>query len=355
MFTPLGSVKRSRTSKTTTIPLNGFFDDGVWNCNCRPRLPAARFEVKKQGPNTGRWFYTCQEPNGVGCKFFLWDETAKEREKRAVMSNSRTEPLPGAEDRSGSLATPTKLSSGKSGKTFEQHMRESTGMMAARSKESDDEFDWPLSPGEEKTVEEAVARASVTPSSSWMETPRKAVKAPIFDTPGSKRKRGFEGPYPTPNTTSSSTQEDVFTPISWKGSTRYDISRNKSGSLSESPTPVRFRDASKTAHDLGHPSSQATRDYDLTEEVLGMLKDQPVDAETKTRLREVLNRHVLKSRGIVKGREISRETVKAKDTKIAELQEHISSLETEREMDRLVIRKLREDVASSGKKSRPGT
>lgn len=50
--------------------------------------PAIRLQVKKEGPNQGRFFYTCREPRDLGaipgqCGFFLWEETAQEREKKA--------------------------------------------------------------------------------------------------------------------------------------------------------------------------------------------------------------------------------------------------------------------------------
>src|SRR5687768_9824665 len=32
--------------------------------------PAARYETKKEGPNKGRWFFTC---NTRACTFFQWD------------------------------------------------------------------------------------------------------------------------------------------------------------------------------------------------------------------------------------------------------------------------------------------
>ncbi|ESA44082.1 uncharacterized protein NCU03265 [Neurospora crassa OR74A] len=52
-----------------------------------PQL-AVRLQVKKEGPNQGRFFYTCREPRDLGavpgqCGFFLWEEAAQEREKKA--------------------------------------------------------------------------------------------------------------------------------------------------------------------------------------------------------------------------------------------------------------------------------
>ena len=36
-------------------PLKGLFSDGIWQCNCDPRLPAQHFQTKNGGKNHGRW------------------------------------------------------------------------------------------------------------------------------------------------------------------------------------------------------------------------------------------------------------------------------------------------------------
>lgn len=67
--------------------------------NCKPRLPAVQHQVRRDTPNKGRWFYTCQlqPPKGErgkpeNCGFFLWAEDARLREEGAVLNNSTTEP-----------------------------------------------------------------------------------------------------------------------------------------------------------------------------------------------------------------------------------------------------------------------
>ncbi|EGZ77371.1 hypothetical protein NEUTE2DRAFT_100187 [Neurospora tetrasperma FGSC 2509] len=72
-------------------PHPGFYnkEQGRWYCDCiNGPQPAIRLQVKKEGPNQGRFFYTCREPRDLGavpgqCGFFLWEETAQEREKKA--------------------------------------------------------------------------------------------------------------------------------------------------------------------------------------------------------------------------------------------------------------------------------
>jgi GRF zinc finger len=93
------------------MPLTGLFIDGIWHCelkvevmasarliirigNCEPCLPASHLQVRKDSPNKGRWFYTCQKLKGVGCSFFLWESAAANREPRTVLSNSTSESAP---------------------------------------------------------------------------------------------------------------------------------------------------------------------------------------------------------------------------------------------------------------------
>ena len=301
--------------------------------NCKTRLPASHFQVKKEGPNRGKWFYTCQEPKGSGCGFFLWDDNAKGREAHAVLNNSRFE--------NDDLRTPADAARDK--RTIEGHAAASNRFMADLRKADEDEFgSWLLSPEDEKKLVQAA------------DTPRKAVKLEHFSTPGSKRKRD-EDTLPTPSTGANPfntirKDEEPITPASrlkggmWDGN---EYSRNRSPSAT--PTPSRFRESTVT--------SEASQDrpqlnYDISDEVMDILKDQKIDEETTGKLRQTLNRHALKISGIAKGRDITRLALKAKDVKIAELQQRISALETERELDKTIIRHFKSDMAQSIEKRR---
>jgi len=196
-----------------------------------------------------------------------------------------------------------------------------------------DEFgEWPLSQEEEKKVAQVVEQSAP-------ETPRKAIKASPFMTPGSKRKRD-EDSLPTPATGNS---DDVFiTPSTtrlkggmWDGNERLGLR-----SPSQTPTPSRFRDVSVDPNN-------SHNGYDITNEVMSLLRDQRIDEETTSNLRELLNKHALKISGIAKGRDITRLALKSKDAKIAELQQKITRLETEREMDKTVIRHFKSDMAQN--------
>ncbi|KAI1105263.1 hypothetical protein F4804DRAFT_144520 [Jackrogersella minutella] len=88
-------MQPSQTPSTpgSKVPLNGLFRNGVWHCNCIPRLPAVQFQVKKDNANKGRTFYTCQKDRDKKnkCDFFLWAEDAYSREVGSVLTNTRSE------------------------------------------------------------------------------------------------------------------------------------------------------------------------------------------------------------------------------------------------------------------------
>ena len=329
------------SSQHRVLPLKGLFSDGIWQCksiehfkiladklsgNCDPRLPAPRFQVKKEGPNKGKWFYTCQLPKDEGCGFFLWDEKAVGREMGAIINNKRSEP-------EHLLRTPADAS--RDQRTIEGHNAASNKWIQDLGKAKEDEFgDWPLSEEEDKKVVQVAPRAL---PGAYPETPRKATETIQLLTPASKRKRE-EGYLPTPATTNR--EDDVFGSLSvnrlkggmWDGNEPFGV-----GSPATTPTPGRYRDASVA----GDSQSSVVNDYDITEEVIDMLRYQHIDEETMSSLQTLLNKHALKISGIAKGRDITRLALKAKDSKIAQLQQKVNSLEAERELDKILIKQLK--------------
>ena len=192
---------------------------------------------------------------------------------------------------------------------------------------------------EEGVVSEEYEKKSMLEQSG---TPRKAVKTNPFITPHTKRKRD-EDSLLTPITTS---KKDDF-PSAPSPSRRYGSKLNANELFvprksAQTPTPNRFHNAETAeAHD------DSAQSYDTTEEVMSILKDQQIDDETTSKLRGLLNKHALRVSGIVKGRDITRVALKAKDAKIAELQQKVMTLETEREMDKTIIGHFKKDMAQS--------
>jgi hypothetical protein len=197
--------------------------------------------------------------------------------------------------------------------------------------------DWPLTQEDGKV---ALAVKPIPPS--YPETPRKAAKINPYMTPGSKRKRE-EDYLLTPDTTNKLDSLNVTSATRRSGGKSDGNDPFVLWNATLTPTTSRFRDALPTeAQD-----DNTYQYYDTTEEVMELLKDQHIDEETASELRQLLNKQALRVSGIAKGRDITRVALKTKDTKIAELQQKIAALETERDMDKTVIRHLKSDMAHS--------
>ncbi|KAI5209076.1 hypothetical protein E4T39_00951 [Aureobasidium subglaciale] len=330
---------RGRSSTFTRRPgrqkLTGLFANGTWHCDCDcdPRLPAEHFQVKKDSANKGRWFYTCQNGEGRKCGFFLWDDDAKPREAAAVLSNSRNEPRSEPDKPSFPVhqSLQTMQSSSNSNPTLSQCRGVSKRTFLDTGLEDDgddhDSFPWSLSSHEEAEL------------LNVPETPHKAAKFDALATPATSVNRKL--PW-------SDTCAQLPSAISAKAtpSRHSDLPQVLTPSISKSavaqygaltpqvtPSPLRFRDSSVNAS-----SPRST----LTADVLAALDNSTVTlpAEFASQLRDVLTRHELRIEGIVKGREITRLALKAREAKIIELQATVISLEAERDVDHAHVNRL---------------
>lgn len=88
-------------------------------------------------------------------------------------------------------------------------------------------------------------------------------------------------------------------------------------------------------------------DYPITQTILYQLNGPEIPYTTKKKIQQILNAHCLQVSGIEKGRDITRQHLKKKDEKIAELERRIQELEQERELDKTVIRHFKNDMAES--------
>ncbi|RYP90567.1 hypothetical protein DL770_003329 [Monosporascus sp. CRB-9-2] len=72
---------------------DGLFRNGVWYCNCPPRLPAVQFTVRRETKNKGRSFYGCPKKRSEGnqCDLFLWAEDARSREVDTLLMGKNPE------------------------------------------------------------------------------------------------------------------------------------------------------------------------------------------------------------------------------------------------------------------------
>ncbi|EXJ77892.1 hypothetical protein A1O3_09051 [Capronia epimyces CBS 606.96] len=317
-------TRNGRTSK------RGAFVDGIWHCDCQPRLPADKLQTKNGGKNHGRWFYTCQKPQHKRCNFFLWNDDAKIREEGAVLNNSRSEPL-------AQPHTPRKTASNALPPTPDTRPKSTTPFLPRDTTPSkahhDESFDWSSSNDEELLQ----AEQTVLSHKPLFETPKKAPRTNLLTSPG---KRTFEQ-----TVGQKATGEETW-PLSDDVFTTPTTSHRSGGSGLLSPTNTPARGPSQLFLPESEPST-------LASEVLTLLAGSHISSKVEKELVDLLNRHDLRTQGIIKGRDISRLAVQSKEQKIIELQARISTLEAEKETNRRVITYLKQDIATSPRKGRP--
>lgn len=330
----------------------GLFADGIWHCDCIPsRLPAEKFQVKKESPNKGRWFYTCQQSER-SCNFFLWEDDAKPREEAAVLSGKRTEPqrerlqegwnagrlreepeqpvekgLFARNSVNGSFRDESTESPSPSPRIKSEAAESRTSKRSASAAELDnDEF------GLNNVSEQDLARLA---NSIPPETPHKAQKQGVYATPGTtavKRRLPWEAVPTTPAGRSNDSDSYFDSPSKRAaqapspGLEPHTPAAPPSLRSAASPSPpMRYKDA------LHNPEDS---DVSMTHDVMQALATVKVPADVLENLRSICVKHDLKYQGVIKGRDMSRVATKAKDAKIAELHARIASLQAEWEVER---------------------
>ena len=358
------------------MPLKkGLFSDGIWQCNCDPRLPAQHFQTKNGGKNHGRWckqtwpcqldlipadnelhtVYTCQKAQPKRCDFFLWEDEAKSREAAAVLNNSWTEPMcspqtpskpspyplttPRSRLRDASpeftaARTPSKISYNTPSSSARGN---ETQIITTQGSDSEEEefYDWPASDNDElsKHADQASDGHPMLPP----ETPRQTIKADSLSTPGKRRYEemaaddGCALKFSLPTPASGRELGDIFTTPAAVTHGKGLFANGTLPSPAETPTPIRYKDI------------PPTHESELASEVLGALQDLNVSItpEARNTLTSICNKHVLYTRGIMKGRDVSRAMVKSKDKRMTEMQEEIEGLKGERETNRAVLKKIK--------------
>ncbi|KIX01316.1 uncharacterized protein Z518_09041 [Rhinocladiella mackenziei CBS 650.93] len=320
-------TRNGRTSK------RGAFIEGVWHCDCEPRLPADKFQTKNGGKNHGRWFYTCQKPQHKRCSFFLWSDDAKFREEAAVLSNSRSEP-PGPPQTPGkarsNIVPPTPETRPRNDKqATEKYPKDGGHPEKLKHKES---FEWSSS------NDEALLKAEqeLLLDRTTFETPNKAPRTASLTSPG-KRTLGQMSERPSAVGETWPLSDDVFATPS--------TSHKSTGTNLLSPTHTPSRGPPQATRSEPEPSS-------LASEALAILRGVNLSSHIESDLVDLLNKYDLRTQGIIKGRDITRLAVQAKEEKIAELQARISALEAEKDTNRRVITHLKHDMATSPKKGK---
>ncbi|KAF2196978.1 hypothetical protein GQ43DRAFT_425525 [Delitschia confertaspora ATCC 74209] len=316
----------------------GLFANGRWLCDCDPSVPAIHFQTKKAGANKGRWFYACQknkdEPSS--CGFFLWDDVAKPREERALLSNSRTEP-------GRTVDTPheprQRLMTPPPARTITE--RSTIGSKRKKSSETDGEDQFGSGNSDSSFEDELnrVVTAVDTPKAS------KSAKMTADSVPRQRKlpwRKNIQG-LVTPQTDSRTRRVlfldevlapdgSLITPSKPTNKLTETPSTRNLASLNATPTPARFKEGSTGGLEHG-----------LLRDVFNLLDERNVtlNDETQTSLKQLLTMHSLRTQGVAKGREIARLAIKAKDAKLTELQHCVNTLEAELEAERALVQHLR--------------
>ena len=345
-----GSGRGGRSNgQTSRNAQRGLFADGIWHCDCKPRLPAEHFKVKKAGPNQGRWFRTCQQHEQQRCGFFLWDDDATPREEAAVLNNSRTEPrAEGVQDgwnaeRTAQEQTPAKglFARSSSIKVEEDDSTDSPdsspetlraaprkSRRSARDAMLNDEDNYGLHRSDDDDLDKAINGGTV-------QTPRKIQKTGVYATPATtatKRKIPWLEEPATPSTTTNQTNSyfdtpsKQHTPAKGIGDPRTPSNPPLNAAAATPAPAARHRDA------FINPDDSAST---LAADVLTALSGVNIPPDALSNLRSILSRHELRAQGVIKGREISRAALRAKDAKIVDLESRIGSLQADWEYERV--------------------
>ena len=306
-----------------------------------------------------RKVYVCQLAKPKKCDFWLWDDEAKTREEAVLLKNSRTEhpsqpitpprnhvsyglptPQTNRQQRSTGIDSirhqysdariqPPNWNSGSTAKEETQYTMAPTGM------DDDEFFDWPLSGDEE--VNNAVDQASQ--HGNHPETPRKSAKLNPLSSPTKRSFSDFHsnsvgtaGAVPTPATSHSNDKDVFITPATSRKGNLFD---NHTPSIIDTPTKIRYPDLPR-------------HDSDLASEILASLHSAlsaPLHTEAREEIKEICNRYSLQTKGILKGRDVSRAIVKKKEENIVELQQEIERLKAQKEIDDANIRTMKQEIA----------
>ena len=296
-----------RTPNKRNDKPRGTFNKGQWLCDCNPPIPAEHFQVKKEGKNKGRWFYTCQKHEGERCGFFLWEDDAKPRMDSAVLNNSTTE---------RSFDVKKEVETPQQGKKRKLPWEQSGERQNSNVTE---DVDFGMSDeGEEALSQVAIRQETIQAP----ETPRKAQKIAPFETPSFKVRGAVDqdvirNGLPTPGTTPHVTRKADVLPESGL----------------DTPTPTRMRDALSIT-----PGEDALSDKTFK---LLALFDLQLDTRASIALRQLLESEARRYQGIAKGRDAARAAIQIRDARIAELTGRIEQLVQENESNKALLKHLR--------------
>lgn len=356
-----------------------------------------QFQVKREGKNKGRWFYTCPIDRTKGrpgepanCDFFLWAEDARERESKAGSGLTTpqkklrqmtltTAVTPRAEGPRGTVVEKTPISklpgnmtaSGGSaaadrggGSTVNVAAHKGGGRDGVHDDSTDDEG------VDNATLTEVMEAVSASQQSTRSQSSQSQLQlqTPASTAAGSKRKciddddefddmsSGDEEQMVALAESASQTQkrQDVYsTPSNPK---TVDVIGGMPTPLTDKPVRrVLFTDpevqqpvvggANKRQRTneagnfvtstplLSQTKSPGSGIGSVTDEVMALLNGQNIDKKTLFQVRNALLKHDAKAKGLERGRDLSREAVKKAEAKTAEVQARLTDVENRMQLE----------------------
>ncbi|KAF4449981.1 DNA topoisomerase 3-alpha [Fusarium austroafricanum] len=357
------STPRSKNRKDPQTPRSqkkrmskGRYSDGHWWCNCEPRQKATLREVKKSGLNSGKLFWKCDE-----CNFFLWRDEAKVRETGFKASRSGSDP---AKSEPPPMTQQSLVSYGYQVTPSRRQSDEDSADSTESGEEPEPDTPMPKSMRDrtQASVPPKQTAAVETPSRGSSKRRRDVFEEDEdeFSDIGSDEERQMaviadksaekaaQRRFTTPNTTRSA---DVISglPTPSVSRTLFPTSESKrQKQVSFEDTPSRYADTmssatlsanttpSKTPSRAQEPpsSSPPETSFDVTDEVTNRLRGQKIDPNVLLSVQSILATAARRTKGIILGRDSARANLKAKDEKIATLQERIAALENREKMHR---------------------
>lgn len=321
--------------------------------NCEPRKELTLLETKKNGPNKGKFFYKCFD-----CDLFLWWDAAKARETGLTPSKNAAQPpqpktpsltqqpltaygyqrTPGG----GLQADPSIPDVSDSDEDLaldDAGAPEAAGMQTPcppsskrkRDVFEDDEFSDLESDEERQMVEiadksaeklQAQQRAYATPSNTRSTDiiaglPTPSVARTLFPAPASENKRQKQVTFEDVSLVSPATEATL-------------------GRDTPATTPARS---------LAPPPSSPPNDgYDVTDEVMALLRDQNLSPDVLRSVQSTLATAARRAKGIALGRDSARASLKTRDDKIASMQERITALENREKMHRSQVTNIKANL-----------
>ncbi|RYP74595.1 hypothetical protein DL771_002861 [Monosporascus sp. 5C6A] len=407
MAPPAGGGTSGTAPSTPPPPSrpDGLLRNGVWYCNCTPRLPAVQFTVRRETKNKGRSFYGCPKKRSEGnqCDLFLWAEDARSREVDAVlMTTSPGTPGSGQKkmrqttlhacvtprtDRSRRLDERTPVTEvadlnliTRAGASAAAQvpapasaetatLRASSGSPSAPPPVAADElsFDSDLSTdaeGEPARMADAATASNSANTGSKRKSPDDedeysdlssgeeeqllAIADRSSGLGGGKQRDAFA----TPSVAAGRTHDAEMTsgmptPLTDKPVRRVLFAGPEVGS---SPSTAHRDNSNKRqrtvdeAGDRASPSAstgESTHD-DVTHEVMSLLQNREGVGEAVLRdVRAALERHAARARGLERGRDAARRAARDAEARVAELQRRVADLEDRRAVNADARRRLR--------------